>query len=162
MVNLRYFVTRYDGRDAIQSHMSLYADISPTQDWYDRAYRKVLQIHSSTWKHHRTMLGVIGRSLFDDRPSFAARENAPVTESSVVLSNEETVDDSISRLARDLVMTKSSNPQDFVGVARLSTNLQYQIAQMVHRRVANPLVRLILVDCFDPDDTTVIVGLNRT
>ena len=162
MVKLKHFITRYDGRDMIQSRLSLYADIAPTQDWYDRAYRKVLQIHSNTWKHHRTALGVVGQALFDDRPSFSCRENAPVTEASVVMADGETIDDSISRLARDFVMTDKSDPLDRAGRNRLSVSLQYQIAQLMKQRIANLSVRLILVDCYQPDDTTIIVGLNRT
>ena len=162
MVKLKRFVTRYDGRDMIQSHLSWYADLAPTQDWYDRAYRKVLQIHSNTWKHHRTALGVVGQALFDDRPSFSCRENAPVTEASVVMADGETIDDSISRLARDFVMTDKSDPQDRVGRNRLSVGLQHQIAQLMKQHIPNPSIRLILVDCVHPDDTTVYVGLNRT
>lgn len=162
MVKLKHFITRYDGRDMIQSRLSLYADIAPTQDWYDRAYRKVLQIHSNTWTHHRTVLGVIGHALFNDRPSFSYRENAPVTEASVVMSDDETVDDSISRLARDFIMTDKNDPQDHAGIDRLSICLQHQITQLVKQWIANPSIRLIMVDCFHPDDTTVYVGLNRT
>ena len=105
-------------------------------------------------------MGVIGPGRIDQTPGLSVVERSSLDYllyEDVIRNEDETVQDVITRLAKDICSTEMNNPADALGMRALYSNLHATLREL------NPHVdiRVALIDCYRQDEVHVLLGCVR-
>ena len=149
--------TRLDTKSMMERYITRYHDVVDSRRWCTRFLRRVCWHTNNSWDRPLLRMGVIGPGRIDQTPGLSVVERSSLDYllyDDVVRNEDETVQDVITRLAKDICSTEMNNPADALGLRALYSNLHAALREL-HPQTE---IRIALIDCYRQDEVHVLLG----